>query len=203
MDEDQSGTIDRIEWVSYLSAPIIHDNAIGNIDYYDFKLLDLFERIDRDNSGSMDFEELCDYIKSDMGEVYEKLDQDRKLSVEHMIKKLAKQVNIQLKQQAYEVCSPFLKVNNDLNKVNWVEFRGYRLVCKAEKTELATLMVNYYHQQMTDQFLKIQSVSDASAQAATDAAAEQTKASQLSNKDDAQKQEEEKKDEVQESQTHS
>lgn len=36
MDEDQSGTIDRIEWVSYLGAPVIPENAIGNIDYFDF-----------------------------------------------------------------------------------------------------------------------------------------------------------------------
>ena len=59
MDEDRSGTISRVEWVSYLSAPVIHENHIGNNQYYDFELRDLFEQIDVDNDGSIDFNELC------------------------------------------------------------------------------------------------------------------------------------------------
>lgn len=43
--------------------------------------MDLFERIDVDNNGGMDFKELCEYIKKDMGEVYEKLDPDRQVAV--------------------------------------------------------------------------------------------------------------------------
>ena len=67
MDEDQSGTIDRIEWVTYLTAPFRNPNQHGNNTYYDLETRELFARIDANNDYCIDMEELCTLITEDMG----------------------------------------------------------------------------------------------------------------------------------------
>ena len=62
MDRDHSGTIDRTEWVAYLSAPTNSVYHLGNMEYYDFEMRDLFEKIDQNNDGYIDFDEICYYI---------------------------------------------------------------------------------------------------------------------------------------------
>ena len=42
MDEDKSGTIDRLEWLAYLCSSGTGGGK-GNKDYYDFGLRELFE----------------------------------------------------------------------------------------------------------------------------------------------------------------
>lgn len=130
MDDDRSGTISRVEWVSYLSAPVIHENHIGNNEYYDFELRDLFEQIDADNDGSIDFEELCQYIKSDLGAIYQLLDSEFRAQAENQILSLATECMKSLKLLAKEITSPFLPPNNDQTSVTWVEFQKYNQVCK-------------------------------------------------------------------------
>lgn len=42
MDADRNGTLDPIEWTSYLSAPRADYKDLGNRLYYDFRTRDLF-----------------------------------------------------------------------------------------------------------------------------------------------------------------
>lgn len=78
MDKDGSKTIDRIEWVAYLAAPNNSLFHIGNTDYYDFPMKELFHKIDCNGDGSIDHDELLFYIKSDLGEIYSGLDKKRR-----------------------------------------------------------------------------------------------------------------------------
>lgn len=52
MDSDGNGTIDRLEWLSYLCSPKIPgQDTLGSKDYYDFSLREHFEKADRDKDG--------------------------------------------------------------------------------------------------------------------------------------------------------
>ena len=53
MDRDHSRSIDRIEWVSYLCAPQCSVYQLGNMDYYDFEMRELYDSIDVDGDGTI------------------------------------------------------------------------------------------------------------------------------------------------------
>ena len=53
MDRDHSRSIDRIEWVSYLCAPAASVYQLGNMDYYDFDMRELYDKIDVDGDGTI------------------------------------------------------------------------------------------------------------------------------------------------------
>ena len=67
MDQDNSKTLDRIEWVSYLCAPSAGSSQLGNMDYYDFYLRELYDKIDVDNDGTIQLDELCEFLEKDFG----------------------------------------------------------------------------------------------------------------------------------------
>ena len=75
MDRDHSNTIDRIEWISYLCAPIVNIYQLGNMDYYDFEMRELFDEIDKDKDGLVVLDELVAYLKKDFGGDYKILDE--------------------------------------------------------------------------------------------------------------------------------
>lgn len=53
MDEDKSGTIDRLEWLAYLCSSGV-DGATGKgKSYYDFELREMFEKSDKTKSGQL------------------------------------------------------------------------------------------------------------------------------------------------------
>ena len=56
MDANNSSSIDRIEWVSYLTAPKEFENQLGNANYYDFEMREIFEKLDKDNTGLVSME---------------------------------------------------------------------------------------------------------------------------------------------------
>ena len=66
MDEDKSGTIDRLEWLAYLCSA---GGGKGK-DYYDFELRELFEMSDKTKSGSLTMTELVQFLKYDMKQSY-------------------------------------------------------------------------------------------------------------------------------------
>lgn len=78
MDRDHNRTIDRIEWVSYLCAPSVSYYQMGNTDYYDFQMRELFDEIDGNKDGTLSIEEICDYLKKDLGNDYSVLDAKRR-----------------------------------------------------------------------------------------------------------------------------
>ena len=51
MDEDNSGTIDRLEWMAYLCSSSSDSSGLGSKDYYDFELRAAFEAADEDKDG--------------------------------------------------------------------------------------------------------------------------------------------------------
>ena len=54
MDADNSGTIDRLEWLAYLcSTGIDGVEAKGGKDYYDFELREMFEKVDKNKEGNL------------------------------------------------------------------------------------------------------------------------------------------------------
>ena len=48
------------------------------MDYYDFAMREFFDAIDENGDGLIDFEELMEYVKKDLGECYEVLDEVRR-----------------------------------------------------------------------------------------------------------------------------
>lgn len=153
MDRDHSKTIDRIEWVGYLSAPVRGSvYQLGNMDYYDFEMRAQFEAKDINNNGFLDFDELCDLIKLDLGNSYAKLDEERQQLCDPLIKTLAKDVTKALKKLASEISNPNCHPNEDPLTLNWVEFARFGQVCKMQKTELLASTDVFYHQQRKDEF---------------------------------------------------
>ena len=52
MDVDNSGTIDRLEWLAYLcSTGIDGAQEVGGRNYYDFELREMFEAADINKDG--------------------------------------------------------------------------------------------------------------------------------------------------------
>lgn len=100
MDRDQNGTIDRIEWVSYLAAPKQGDNSLGTMEYYDFEMRDMFESIDLNGDGILDFDELCQFMTMEYAEEYDPLDDARKVQADLSIRKCAMEVIRALKKLA-------------------------------------------------------------------------------------------------------
>ena len=147
MDADQSGTVNRIEWVAYLSAPSVSMYHLGNMAYYDFPMRELFEEIDDNGDGSIDFSELVYFICQDLGSSYLDLSDSRQVEAQIHIKFLAKECIEALKKLAKEAPSIYVAPNLDPISLTWVEFQRYRKVCKMQKLELSTLLAVLMHQQ--------------------------------------------------------
>ena len=62
MDEDKSGTVDRLEWLAYLCSG--GSEGQGK-DYYDFKLRELFDKSDKRKKGSLNMNEFTEFLKLD------------------------------------------------------------------------------------------------------------------------------------------
>ena len=91
MDRDHSGTIDRIEWVSYLAGPPASIYQHGNMDYYDFELREMFEKQDKNNDGLISAAELCNIIKLDWeGVYYSTLNEENKKAAEPLFQALTR-----------------------------------------------------------------------------------------------------------------
>ena len=50
MDDDGSGTVDRLEWLSYLCSAGTDGKKGTRKDYYDFELREMFDKADRNRS---------------------------------------------------------------------------------------------------------------------------------------------------------
>ena len=64
MDEDCSGTVDRLEWLAYLSSKGKGDGK--DKDYYDFKLRAMFEKADSGKHANLTLKQLNDFVKMDL-----------------------------------------------------------------------------------------------------------------------------------------
>ena len=57
IDDDKSGTIDRLEWIQYLASP----DGEGT-DFFDFNLKTMFDQNDKNHDGSVDFNEFLNIM---------------------------------------------------------------------------------------------------------------------------------------------
>ena len=140
MDVDYSGSIDRIEWCSYLNAPKDSSSLyqLGNMDYYDFDMREFFDTLDTNGDGLIDLEELKDYVKRDLGEYYSVLDEMRRVAARPLIEGLARFILKELKQLASEVSNPNVQPNYRQDCLTWVEFMRFKQVGKMQKVEVQT-----------------------------------------------------------------
>ena len=67
MDEDCSGTVDRLEWLAYLSSKGKGDGK--DKDYYDFKLRAMFEKADTGKHSHLTLKQLNDFVKMDLNKL--------------------------------------------------------------------------------------------------------------------------------------
>ena len=61
IDTDKGGSIDRVEWISYLISP----DPIRGGSYFDFKLRDKFLKFDTNHDGNIDKEEFIAFLKEE------------------------------------------------------------------------------------------------------------------------------------------
>ena len=89
IDEDQSGTIQRLEWMQYLVAP---DPSSG-MNTYDLHLRTLFDRFDVDKNGQIDSTEMRDFLWDYFYDLtFTLADEEKNQISEKYIKELAKEI---------------------------------------------------------------------------------------------------------------
>ena len=108
MDRDESNSLDRIEWISYLTATPLSVYQLGNMDYYDFEMRELFDKIDKSKTGLHSYKEFSDYVKITLGEDYSYLDKKRRISAEPIIHVLSLDCMNELKDLAREQANPLI-----------------------------------------------------------------------------------------------
>ena len=64
MDADNSGTIDRLEWMAYLCSTSTGTGSNGQKDYFDFELRAAFEDADVDKDGEIRIAEFIHFLKA-------------------------------------------------------------------------------------------------------------------------------------------
>ena len=88
MDEDKSGSIDRLEWLAYLCS----SGGGKGKDYYDFELREMFEKCDTQKDGSLTMVQLTNFIKLDMKKPYAKLDDVNKWKADDKFSQISNEV---------------------------------------------------------------------------------------------------------------
>lgn len=152
MDEDGSGTIDRAEWIAYLSAPREDLSQMGNAHYYDFETRELFAEIDIDGNLEIDEDELNIFLKKTYARNYNQLIGKAKKQVDALIIELADKIIAALKELAYSVPDPKWGHNPNPRTLQWSEFRHYRKVCKFEKEDFEIALQKVFNLQKSTQF---------------------------------------------------
>lgn len=87
IDEDGSGTIDRLEWIQYLATP----DGEG-ADFFDFNLKQMFDDNDKDHDGAVNFEEFNNIIKETYKHELMMKSDEGKIMAEEVIKSLAQEI---------------------------------------------------------------------------------------------------------------
>ena len=84
MDADMSGTIDRMEWVAYLASPPVGMFQLGNKNYYDFELREMFEQNVNNKNGLISPLAFREIIKTDFGIYYNALTAQNQMKAEYL-----------------------------------------------------------------------------------------------------------------------
>ena len=66
MDQDGSGTVDRLEWLAYLCSAGVEGGESKGKDYYDFKLRGMFEKADTNKHSQLNVKQLLEFVKMDL-----------------------------------------------------------------------------------------------------------------------------------------
>ena len=119
IDEDGSGTIDRLEWIQYLASPDGEGAA-----FFDFNLKKQFDNYDMNHDGQVDMNEfmliLCETIFQH--QLMMKTD-DGKVQAKAVIKSLAEEI--------------FVSLDDDhQGTLDWVEFKKFGTINKVKQEEV-------------------------------------------------------------------
>lgn len=148
MDADSNGSIDRIEWVSYLAGPPLGIYQLGNKDYYDFDLREIFEKYDTTfPKGKITKQDFRNILKLDFGTYYSELTQENQENTEHLFEALERQGMNELKQLALASPNKFVFPNKTPDLISWVEFSKFRSVLNRQKADVQAQLVLIRHEQ--------------------------------------------------------
>lgn len=87
IDQDGSGTVDRLEWISYLVSP-----AGEGTDYFDFQAKKMFDVFDVNKDGMIDDEEFSMILLDRFGSHLCHLKEDDRATGEILIQCLASEM---------------------------------------------------------------------------------------------------------------
>ena len=120
MDEDCSGTVDRLEWLAYLSSKGKGDGK--DKDYYDFKLRAMFEKADSGKHANLTLKQLNDFVKMDLKNLLSEIphEEDRQ-TLEPELTRFSRDVFKMLMGR-----DPI----GMRDTISWVQFKNYRSVCQ-------------------------------------------------------------------------
>ena len=121
MDEDKSGTIDRLEWLAYLCSSGVDGSTGKGKDYYDFELRETFEAADRTKTGTLTPIEMEYFLKLDMKELLDTIPQEKRGQLDRDFKKCA--------VDAFEILMGRLPTGKT-DAMTWVDMKNYRNKCK-------------------------------------------------------------------------
>lgn len=121
IDEDGSGTVDRLEWISYLVAPAGED--------FDFDVKAAFDMFDVNKDGKIDEEEFFQILKDTFKEILAKKDEKEYGHSVELIKELAREI--------------FKDIDEDGGgELDWPEFKNFRSIKKDKYDEVKALLEN-------------------------------------------------------------
>jgi len=120
MDEDKSGTIDRLEWLAYLCSSGPDGSGKGNKDYYDFELRELFEKADKNKTGHLNIVELITFLKMNLKSIMREVEDSDMWKIEPEFKKCA--------IDCFEMLSGRPPIGNT-DSLTWVEVKNFKGEC--------------------------------------------------------------------------
>ena len=127
MDADQSGTIDRLEWMAYLCSSSLSSSGSGNKDYYDFELRAAFEASDADKDGIITLTELQNFLKFQVSNTLKKVPERERYMLDPEFKRCALDVFKTLTGR---------NLTQKTDGMTWVDMKHIKTKCESRLDEL-------------------------------------------------------------------
>ena len=120
MDEDNSGTIDRLEWMAYLCSSSSNSDGFGSKDYYDFELREAFEAADEDKDGQMTQAEFIALLRQKCEQQIKNIDESERWKLDTDFKQCAIEMWVLLTGD---------KPANKTDGMTWVQMKHFNQKC--------------------------------------------------------------------------
>ena len=120
IDDDKSGTIDRLEWIQFLISP---PDESGAGAFFDFSLKSSFDKFDKDHDGSVDLDEFILIVLAHNENEYRHKSEKGKESAKDLLSAMAEEIFNELDEDKSEC-------------IDWKEFKSYRKVNADRQDEI-------------------------------------------------------------------